>query len=457
MAMITKLDQYLAMRKDRYYYSRRVPKLYRLLDGRRLVRCSLGTSSLEVARARRDLLAEADDHYWASLCATMGHENTDKVEAVILERYRAACARAMAKGFMYAPAVDLAANSQLDDILSRLAFMMKDTGERKQNAEAVLGGAKVPRIKLSKAFELYCSRAEVGELANKSPAQVKAWKKAKYRAITNFVKLVGDLHMHQIQRFHAQKFYDWWALRLQPKGGQQPLKANTANRDLGTLNKLFREFWIHEGQENRENPFRNLRFKHTYIAETPVFENDWVRGKIIQPNIFAGMNKQAVCLIYGLIETGCRPSEVANILPESIKLDAPVPYISIKPRVGRELKTHSSMRDIPLVGVSLLAFQNSSKGFPRYNDKSQAMSALFMKAFRVRNLFPTEAHRIYSFRHSFEKRMLEAGLDYGLRCLLMGHHNTRPQYGDGGSMEYRQKELLKIAHPVPKGFEDSLQ
>ncbi len=79
MAMITKLDQYLAMRKDRYYYSRRVPKLYRLLDGRRPVRCSLNTSSLEVARARRDLLAEADDHYWASLCATMGHEDTGSV------------------------------------------------------------------------------------------------------------------------------------------------------------------------------------------------------------------------------------------------------------------------------------------------------------------------------------------------------------------------------------------
>ena len=113
------------------------------------MRCALNTSPLEVARAHRDLLAEADDHYWASLCAIMGHAGTDAVEAVILERYRAACARAMAKGFMYAPAVELAANSQLDDILSRLAFMMKDTGERKQNAEAVLGEAKVPRIRLS--------------------------------------------------------------------------------------------------------------------------------------------------------------------------------------------------------------------------------------------------------------------------------------------------------------------
>ena len=71
-----------------------------------------------------------------------------------------------------------------------------------------------------------------------------------------------------------------------------------------------------------------------------------------------------------------------------------------------------------------------------------------MKAFRSRGLFPTDAHRIYSFRHSFEKRMLEAGLDYGLRCTLMGHKNSRPQYGDGGSIDYRRKELLKIVHSV---------
>lgn len=79
-----------------------------------------------------------------------------------------------------------------------------------------------------------------------------------------------------------------------------------------------------------------------------------------------------------------------------------------------------------------------------------------MKAFRARDLFPTENHRIYSLRHSFEKRMLEAGLDYGLRCLLMGHKNSRPSYGDGGSMSYRRNELLKIAHPMPEGFVEGL-
>ena len=104
------------------------------------------------------------------------------------------------------------------------------------------------------------------------------------------------------------------------------------------------------------------------------------------------------------------------------------------------------------MGVSLEAMKLAPNGFPRYHDKGNLLSVSLLKAFRSRNLFPTKLHRIYSFRHSFEKRMLEAGLDYDLRCLLMGHKNSRPQYGDGGSPSYRQSELLKICHPVPKSF-----
>ena len=108
----------------------------------------------------------------------------------------------------------------------------------------------------------------------------------------------------------------------------------------------------------------------------------------------------------------------------------------------------ASARDIPLVGVSLEAMKRAPNGFPRYRDKGNSLSAALLKTFHTRGLMPTKKHRIYSFRHAFEKRMQEAGLDYGLRCTLMGHKNTRPQYGDGGSLEYRQKELLKFVHPV---------
>jgi integrase len=106
------------------------------------------------------------------------------------------------------------------------------------------------------------------------------------------------------------------------------------------------------------------------------------------------------------------------------------------------------VREIPLVGVSLEAMKCAPNGFPHYHDRGYLLSQTLLKGFKVRELLPTTSHRIYSFRHSFEKRMLEGGLDYGLRCTLMGHRNPRPEYGDGGSLAYRRDELLKIAHPV---------
>ena len=51
--------------------------------------------------------------------------------------------------------------------------------------------------------------------------------------------------------------------------------------------------------------------------------------------------------------------------------------------------------------------------------------------------------------------MQEENIDYGLRCLLMGHKVDRPKYGDDGGLEYRRGELLKIAHPAPEGFFES--
>ena len=45
------------------------------------------------------------------------------------------------------------------------------------------------------------------------------------------------------------------------------------------------------------------------------------------------------------------------------------------------------------------------------------------------------------------KRMQEAGLDYDLRCRVMGHANSRPKYGDGGSLSWRRDQLSKITLP----------
>ena len=207
-----------------------------------------------------------------------------------------------------------------------------------------------------------------------------------------------------------------------------------------------------KAMRNGINPFNNLRYSDNIYKEIPVFSDDWILSRILKKDALHSLNREATLLVYTLIETGCRPSEIANIRAEHIHLDEKAPFIEIKPTQERQLKSRLAMREIPLVGVSLQAMKLSPNGFPRYRDKGNSLSVLLLKTFRKQGLFPSKDHRIYSFRHSFEKRMLEAGLDYDLRCTLMGHSNSRPSYGDGGSMEYRRDELLKIAHSVDDGF-----
>ncbi|MFQ8434076.1 hypothetical protein [Amaricoccus sp. W119] len=54
-------------------------------------------------------------------------------------------------------------------------------------------------------------------------------------------------------------------------------------------------------------------------------------------------------------------------------------------------------------------------------------------------------HVVYSLRHSFEDRMLEAGIDDRIRADVMGHAYERPRYGVGGRLATIAGHLSEIA------------
>ena len=87
MTVMKRLNQYLKRRGNRWNYHRRAPTAYQTLDPRGTIRIALDTASIEIARARRDALARADELFWRSLGA-------DKPKAV--DAYEAAQKRAMA-------------------------------------------------------------------------------------------------------------------------------------------------------------------------------------------------------------------------------------------------------------------------------------------------------------------------------------------------------------------------
>ena len=466
MSGYPKQDRFLTRRGDRWYYQRLVPGRFAHVDPRPRVRYSLRTSSLEIARLRRDALAEADLNYWTALAVETAenHNVSDATLKAEEHRYKAAQTRALAYGFTYKPsstlARDLATVEKVDRLLERVELIEKGRDASGKPApaetEALLGGVerpKRPSLTVSQAFVLYLDKIAFDEIAKKSEKQRYSWEKTKRTSINYFIDVIGDVPMEDITREMAMSYRSWWIERMLPGDEQiKPAKANTANRHIGNMRRLYEDYFTHIGEEERPNPFRKMFFKDTdQDAKVPPFENDWVRTKVLQLGLFADLNDELMLMIYVLIETGARISEVCNLQPEQIHLDCDVPYIAIRPK-GRELKTHTSRRDLPLVGVALEAMRQAPEGFPRYRDKGELVSANLMKAFRQRELFPTPDHVIYSFRHAFEDRMLEVGIDYGMRCYLMGHKNNRPDYGKKGSLEYRRDLLLKIAHPYKEGM-----
>ena len=431
-------DRYLKLRGRRWHYVRRVPAHAQQHDRRRVIQVSLKTTSQEVARLKRDALEKADDLYWSGVADGLAAETA-------FERYEAAKKRAQALGFDYLTADRIASTLPVEEIVRRIeAAGRSGPGD----AEATLGGAEEPSLMVRDAMEFYLDTMAVDEARGMSPHQLTQRYKVKRHAAEDFIEAVGNKPVLEITRADAQRYYRYWLGRIDGKGGAKPVSANFANRNYGNMRKLFRTYanWL---AIDAKNPFDGLSFssRKTEKGIVPPFDPEWICKRLLKPGAFGRLNREAQLIFFALIETGCRPSEICNLTEENIRLDAEVPHIAIRFRADRQIKTEASVREIPLLGVSLEAMKRAPKGFERYRDKETALSAALMKSLKVNNLLPTPNHGVYSVRHAFEKRMQEAGLDYDLRCRLMGHANSRPKYGDGGSLEWRRDQLAKITLP----------
>jgi hypothetical protein len=258
MRSIQRPDQYLTLRGDIWYYVRRVPKSVNHIDERTLIFRSLETDSRKVARQRRDICAAADDQRWSEV--SPGRFGAPAPHAVMRDLQL----RAEAFGFSYMPVADILSKLSREEIIERVAALGPINGSSaaklKRDADALLGLAETPKVTISQALELYLSEIALDEQTGKSPEQVKSYTKVKRRAVANYIKLNGDMDMTEIGRDEARKVYRFWADRVQPKDSRKPMSGSSANRDLGNLRKLYRRYFEHIGDENRENPFRNLRF-----------------------------------------------------------------------------------------------------------------------------------------------------------------------------------------------------
>lgn len=445
------LDRFLQRRGDRWQYVRRVPALVAEQDKRApVIRSSLKTHDLAVARVMRDALEKADNDLWASLLC-------DEEESAALKRHKAAVRRAAALGFAYRPAAELEAKASWREMAERMEAIL-DTRTAPTTEAVLLGAEPVTTVPISEALRVYIEEIASSQLVTKSPQQRRKWRVIPERAVRNFIEIVGDKPIGSITRDDAHKFYRYWLARIAPaETGKKPTHtASSGNRQIGELRKIYREYHVFMGEENKLNPFAGLSFEERKKAKRPPFPTVWIRDKILKADALKGLNQEARAILLATIETGARPSETCNLDASNIHLDAPVPYIRFMerddPEAPRELKTATSEREIPLIGAALLAFQKFPNGFPRYREKEEAACAAINKYLRENKLVPTPKHTLYSLRHSFEDRMKEAGIDGEMREIFFGHRRSRQEYGSGGALEWRRSLLERMVLPCNPGL-----
>lgn len=430
-----------------WHYRRRVPSYCVEVIGKPVVQVSTRRQDrAEALIVARRINSETERH-WRAIAGATKHVNSKHDLA-----YQRAVFRARQMGFEYRT-VDELANGDIEGLLQRVEALETSARKRQEqfqyDTEALLGGVAQPSVILSQLPERYCDLAR-DQIRGKSPKQIRMWRLPHDRAVANLIGVIGDKPICDITRDDALTFREFWIERIEQEGK----KPATANKDIGHINKMLNEV-SDKLRLGLERPFAGLRLKEIDDKENVSFAAEFIRGELLRPAALSNLNEQARLAVFAMIETGMRPSEIVNLSPENIRLDADIPHVCVRP-VGRVLKTANSRRDIPLVGISLKALSRAKErfgGFPRYRDNSNGLSAIVNKYLENARLRPTPDHTLYSLRHAFQDRLIAAEIPERIQAELMGHKFFRERYGEGASLVQKRKWLQKICVSEAAGLD----
>ncbi|MBB2973986.1 tyrosine-type recombinase/integrase [Mesorhizobium sp. RMAD-H1] len=434
------MADYLTKRRGFWHFARRVPKEFAQIDNRGIVKETTKIRIVDDPRGiRAGKIAEglnaALEQYW--------HAMVEGKAAEARQRYDTARKRARALGFDYVEAAELAAERSASEIVARFEQLMsRNALDSESEVAAVLGGESPPEILISEMFGEFRT-LQRASLSDFSVNQLRKWENPRKRAVNNLITVVGDKALHRLTRADGLDFRTWWQDRVLEEG----LQIDTANKDIGHLNNMLTG--IDEAHHLGLQPvFADLRIRGGGNGSRSPFDPAFVQNRILKEGALDELNEEARHVLYLMVETGLRISEACNLTAESIILKAKIPHVKVRPE-GRRMKTPQSEREIPLVGVSLMALSEHPEGFPRYRDRADSLSAILNKVMGSNKMRPTDKHSAYSLRHTFEDRLTAVEAPEKLIAALMGHKYSRPKYGAGPSLEQKEKWLKAIAFKPP--------
>lgn len=429
-----------------WYLLRRVPAAMRGLDKRKFVKLSTGIRIADDPRgcAATNVVAILDGEiarYWEDLRAGR--------DADAILRHREAQIRALQLGFTYLPTSDVAAlpinelGERLDLLItSRLLNNEHDVRALLGGCDSALGTRKLIYVsEMVKEMEGIASAS----LKSKSRNQKERWRTTRHRAASSMISAIGfDKPICNLTRADALALRRHWQERVL----NEQVQIGTANKAIAFVVSMFRMINDHY-QLELPNIFERISLRGGFAGIRTAFGASAIQDQFLAEGMFDRLNPEARRLLYLMIETGIRPSEACNLNRSTVVLGHEIPHILVRAD-GRQLKSKSAMRDIPLVGVALAAMKQQPDGFPRYRDKPNVVSAVLNKALVRRGLRSVSGTQtLYSIRHSFSDRLRNVQAPDSTVNYLMGHADRGPRYGDGLSLHAKLSWLLRIAFRPP--------
>ena len=212
---------------------------------------------------------------------------------------------------------------------------------------------------------------------------------------------MGDRPISAYSSSDAGKFRDW----LLDKG----LTVVSTKRVFATIKSIINLTISEHGLNCSNNFSRTFMPDRDDVKQRKPIPIDQI--KKVQQRCYE-LDDEPRWLLALISDTGLRLSEAVGLAVSDIKLDAPTPHIIVQPHQWRSLKTKSSHRKVPLVGVSLWAAKrvthnsNTPYAFPRYNDgelaNANSASAALNKWLKP---MVSEGSVVHSFRHSMRDRL----------------------------------------------------
>ena len=271
----------------------------------------------------------------------------------------------------------------------------------------------------------------------------KVFRKNPDYAVNSFINQFGDMPLRQIRRINAIEYKENLLA-----GGSAPgtvkRKLNAIRAIVSTVNDVL--------EMNIANPFNRISVEVPESEHIPLNQLIW-KSLLTNPN-----HRDYVHLMtLMLVNTGCRIAEVVGLLLDDVHLDEDIPYIKIQPHPHRSLKTKTSLRTIPLTGISLIATRllmadaqkaKSKHLIRQYNktDKANGNSA----SAAIKKRFSLTSH---TFRHELISRLRDVECPPDIQSFITGHsiNTSSKHYGDKNQLPAKNRWLTKVALNIDKG------